>query len=61
MNIDIPRKLMHELAKLSPEQQREWLAKCRPEEALLMDAAFEAWSADGQMQPPGEGWRVWLM
>ena len=61
MNIDIPRSMMLELAKLSLEHQREWLAKCRPQDALLIDAAFEAWSADGQLQPPDDGWRVWLM
>ena len=61
MNIDIPRAMMHELAKLSHEEQREWLSKCRLEDALLMDAAFEAWSADGQLQPVEDAWRVWLM
>ncbi len=61
MTIDIPRSMVIELAKLTPEEQREWLAKCRPEDLLLLDAAFEAWSADGQLQPADEGWRVWLM
>ena len=61
MRIDIPRRLMERLARLPREQQFEWLAKCRPQDALLLDAAFEAWADDNQLQPPGEGWRVWLM
>ncbi|MES2904053.1 MAG: terminase family protein [Pseudomonadota bacterium] len=61
MEIDIPRRLMIELARRSPAEQREWLDKCLPADRLLIDAAFEAWSAQGQMSPAGEEWRVWLM
>ncbi len=46
---------MLELASLTPEQQRGWLAKCRPEDLLLIDAAFEAWHAKGQLPPSDEG------
>ena len=49
------------LATLPLEKQRAWLSQCAPTEALLIDAAFEAWHADGQLQPPDDGWRVWLM
>ncbi|MCL6739875.1 terminase family protein [Sphingomonas sp. RB56-2] len=61
MRIDIPRRLMERLARLPRDQQFEWLAKCRPQDALLLDAAFEAWANDNQLQPGGDGWRVWLM
>ena len=61
MKIDIPQHWMLELAKLTPEQQTEWLLSCPPEDAMLIDAAFEAWCAEGQMEPDETGWRVWLM
>ena len=61
MSVDIPQHWMLGLAKLTPEEQREWLSKCRPEDALLIDAAFEAWAAKGQIEPDGAGWRTWLM
>jgi phage terminase large subunit-like protein len=32
-----------------------------PRDALLFDADFEVWAHDGQIAPPGEGWRTWLM
>jgi phage terminase large subunit-like protein len=61
MRIDIPQRAMRLLALMTPEEQRDWLMKCAPGEALLIDAAFEAWAADGQIAPIAEGWRVWLM
>ena len=32
-----------------------------PMDALRFDADFESWAHEGQRQPAGEGWRVWLM
>src|SRR5262245_61094702 len=61
MKIDIPRRLMERLARLSIEQRRKWLAKCTPRDLLLVDAAFEAWANDAQLEPSDAGWRVWLM
>ena len=61
MNIDIPQRLMIALARRSPDEQRAWLSRCLPGDRLLIDAAFEAWAADGQLMPASEGWRVWLM
>lgn len=61
MRIDIPQKLIRLLSLMEPDEQREWISKCGPGEALILDAAFEAWSAEGQLAPNGEGWRVWLM
>jgi phage terminase large subunit-like protein len=49
------------LARMSPEDQREFLSKCGPEELLAFDAAFEAWASDGQLPPQKDGWRTWLM
>jgi phage terminase large subunit-like protein len=49
------------LSALTPDERREWLSKCRPQELLLLDAAFEMWSAQGQLPPCADGWRVWLM
>jgi len=61
MHIDIPQRLMLELAMMTPAEQRAWLLKCGPADALLIDAAFEAWHANGQLEPDDAGWRVWLM
>jgi hypothetical protein len=61
VKIDIPQKLMLELAMLPVEQQVEWINNCLPRDQLLIDAAFEAWHARGQMEPHEQQWRVWLM
>jgi phage terminase large subunit-like protein len=52
---------MMRLAEMTPAQQRAWLKRCLPQDALMMDAGFEAWAAKGQLPPQTEGWRVWLM
>lgn len=61
MDIDIPQERMLLLAAMSPDEQRAFLKKCRPADLLLIDAAFEAWSASGQLAPAEAHWRVWLM
>src|SRR5687768_5216908 len=61
MNIDIGQRLMLRLARMPPDEQRAWLAKCAPGDLLLLDTAFEAWANQGQIEPDSEGWRVWLM
>ena len=61
MNVDIGQRLMLRLARMPPDEQRAWLAKCTPGDLLLLDTAFEAWANQGQIEPDGEGWRVWLM
>ena len=61
MRIDIPQHLMLRLARRPIAEQIEWLSKCSPEDALLIDAAFEAWHARGQLQPDTDGWRTWLI
>jgi phage terminase large subunit-like protein len=61
MRVDIPQAAVRQLSKMPPAEQREWLSKLPPTETLIMDAAFEAWVAEGQLPPSAEGWRVWLM
>lgn len=49
------------LAALPPDELRAWLDKCGPRDLLMLDAAFEMWANDGQIEPVAEGWRIWLM
>ena len=49
------------MMEMGPEELREFLRKCGPSGVLWLDAAFEMWASEGQLPPPGEGWRVWLM
>jgi phage terminase large subunit-like protein len=59
--MDVPQEKILRLLKMSEAQQRAWLAKCRPEDLLKLDAMFETWIAEGQKEPKSEGWRTWLM
>lgn len=61
MRIDIPREAIERLVQMNPEEQREWLSKCDPQTILILDAAYEAWAAEGQKQPKEDGWWTWLM
>lgn len=49
------------LRNRSEEEQRRIIRSMTPHDALMFDADFEAWAHHGQLPPPGEGWRVWLM
>lgn len=49
------------LASLSDEELHDFLSKCSPRDVLMLDAQFEMWAADGQLEPEKAGWRVWLM
>lgn len=49
------------LAAMSDEELAAWLAKCSPNDLLILDAAFEMWAQQGQLPPQSDGWRVWLM
>ena len=49
------------LARMTPVELREFLAKCSPKDFLWLDAQFEVWAANGQIEPSEMGWRVWLM
>ena len=61
MKIDVPQEWMRQLAGLTVEGQREWIANMLPEDLLRLDAMFETWAARGQIEPREEGWRTWLM
>jgi len=49
------------LAQMTPDELHRFLSECRPQEILSLDAQFEMWAADGQIEPDETGWRVWLM
>ena len=61
MKLPIGPRHAEMLAEMAPEQLRTFLAKCRPQDILLLDAQFELWAQDGQLPPALEGWRTWLM
>jgi len=61
MSREITRADVLRLGEMSPGRLRAWLMKCLPRDLLAIDAAFEAWAAEGQLPPRREGWRVWLM
>jgi phage terminase large subunit-like protein len=61
MKIDIPQTAVRRLSRMAPDEQREWILQCSPADLLILDAAYEAWIADGQIAPGAEGWRVWMM
>ena len=47
--------------RLPAEEQRRLIEAMTFEQQLAFDAAFEMWAQDGQHEPGGAGWRVWLM
>jgi hypothetical protein len=49
------------LAAMSEQDLRDFLDKCGPRGCLMLDAQFEMWANEGQLEPSSEGWRVWLM
>jgi phage terminase large subunit-like protein len=46
---------------MSEQDLRDFLDKCGPRGCLMLDAQFEMWANEGQLEPSSEGWRVWLM
>ena len=49
------------LMRMSEAEARDFIGKMTPTDLLALDAAFEIWAHQGQLPPPGEGWRTWLM
>lgn len=49
------------LTALTPEEREAFLGQCSARDLLMMDAAFELWAHEGQLEPVGEAWRTWLM
>ncbi|WP_294006470.1 terminase family protein [Sphingomonas sp.] len=61
MSMGIERSMVERLAHMTEAKRWEFIAAMLPEDALRLDADFEAWHADGQAPPSADGWRVWLM
>ena len=59
--MDIPQYQIGRLCWLPVEEQRDFILNMLPEDALRLDAMFETWAANGQLEPGHEGWRTWLM
>ncbi len=61
MNLPLTPRDADRLAAMSDAQLRAWLIKCGPRGILMLDAAYELWAANGQIEPRGQGWLTWLM
>ena len=61
MKIPLGPDAAQRLAAMTPHELQEFLRKCGPKGILALDAQFELWAANGQIQPDEKGWRVWLM
>ena len=49
------------LAKSKPEARRRIIRNMTWQDVIETDADYERWINDGQVEPPGEGWRTWLI
>jgi phage terminase large subunit-like protein len=49
------------LARADVEVRRRIIAKMIWQDVLKMDAEYERWVDQGQLEPSGDGWRTWLM
>ena len=59
-----PRQLRDQtiaLARAKPEVKRRIIEKMTWQDLQNVDAQYERWINDGQIEPTSEGWRVWLM
>lgn len=56
-----PPRLVRRLHRLSVALQHELLSDMSAEDLLRLDADFEMWANDGQIEPLRDGWRTWLM
>jgi hypothetical protein len=59
--MDVPQQQIGKLCWLPAEEQRDFILSMLPEDALRLDAMFETWAANGQLEPSHNGWRTWLM
>ncbi len=56
------RDLTRRLGRIEDDEHvRRLFTLMDHEEALKLDACFEAWAHEGQEEPASEGWRTWLM
>src|SRR4051794_16065214 len=49
------------LHSASPQQQERIIRHMTPDDMLQLDTDFEMWAHHGQREPPGAGWRTWMM
>jgi phage terminase large subunit-like protein len=49
------------LAQATPRVKRRIINRMTYQDMLDTDAEIERWVHEGQMEPPGDGWRTWLM
>jgi phage terminase large subunit-like protein len=61
MGLSLTRRLLQRFIELPPDAQAERMREMTFADMLAFDAEFEVWAHEGQIQPEGEGWRVWLM
>ena len=52
---------LERLVNASDEERARIIAGMTPEALLRFDWLFELWAHRGQLPPPGDGWRTWLM
>ena len=58
---EIGRAEIARLALADEGERRRIVQSMTPEDLLHLDGQFECWAQAGQLEPAGEGWRVWLM
>jgi phage terminase large subunit-like protein len=56
-----PRGQTIKLAKTKPHVKRRIINTMTFQDMLDTDAEFERWVHEGQIEPPEQGWRTWLM
>ena len=61
MSLGLTREQFLSFVRMEPRLQRALIAELSPADALAFDADFEFWAAKGQLPPPEDGWRTWLM
>lgn len=61
MKLPLGPEAARKLLQMHPDELAEFLRKCGPKGILTLDAQFEMWATQGQIQPDSAGWRVWLM
>jgi phage terminase large subunit-like protein len=61
MSLGLTREQFLSFVRMEPKLQRTLIAELSPADALAFDADFEFWAAKGQLPPPEDGWRTWLM
>jgi hypothetical protein len=61
MNLEVARRLFEWLRHATGDQVRHFVSKMTVADLVALDSWFELWAHESQLEPPGDGWRVWLM